>query len=131
MNGGPTIFDYFASLYFLEVVVAALLGIALIFTVREGRRVRWPPSTLWRKFLVIAGWAFTCAATLVWIAVLYLTIGALITSMNPNVPKPYSLIFLILGGFIYFTLAGIAGTAFRASTGSAREDIMRKIGRSR
>ena len=119
MNRDPGLSDYLTSLYFVEVVVALLLGIALWLVVRQGRAISWPRETAWRSFLFITGWGFTVLAALFWIGLVYLMISAWLTSMNPDVPKPASLLFLVLGAFVYFFLTGVAGTVFRASSGSA------------
>ena len=55
--------------------------------------------------------------------------GEWIDSVNPDIPKKPSLVFLIFGGLLYLAVAGFASTFFHASSGSARSDIMRKIGR--
>ena len=129
MNSEPSLIDYLTSLYFVEVVIAVLFGIALWLLVRKGRSISWPRETKWRSFLVIVGWFFTAIAAVFWAFLVYLMVGAWLTSMNPHVPKPASIVFLFIGAFVYFALTGIAGTAFQAATGSAREDIMEMIGR--
>jgi hypothetical protein len=129
VDNGAELSAYLQSPYLIEVVVALLLGIALIFLVRRGRRVDWPPSSAWRRFLVYVGWFFAAAAFVTWCLVIWIVVEAWIDSINPNIPKKPSLVFLIFGGMLYFTLAGISGSAFDASSGSARSEIMRRIGR--
>lgn len=117
------------SLYLVEVLVALLLGLALIPLWRLGRRVDWPPETAWRRFLVCLGWVVTVIAVLLWVFVAWVVIEAWIDSMNPDLPKRASLLVLVFGAFVYLALVSLAGTAFRASSGSARSDIMERIGR--
>ena len=117
------------SFYLIEVLVALLLGLALIPPWRRGRRVDWPPETAWRGFLVCIGWFVFVVATMLWAFIVWLVFEAWIDSMNPDLPKRASLLFLIFGGLVFLTLAGFAGTAFHASSGSARSDIMARIGR--
>ena len=130
VSDGPGLSDYLQSPYIIEVGIALLLGIALFFLIRRGRRVDWPPKNGWRGFLVIAGWTLTVVAVVIWILLVWITVNAWIDSMNPALPKKPSLIFLFLGGIVYFAIAGAAGTCFEASSGSARRDVMRKIGRA-
>lgn len=121
---------YLQSPYIVEVIVALLLGVALIFLWRRGRGVDWPPAGAWRGFLVYAGWFFAVAALVTWCLVIWIVVEAWLDSVNPNIPKKPSLVFLIFGGMLYLALAGISGTAFNASSGSARSDVMKKIGRT-
>jgi len=53
------------------------------------------------------------------------------TAVETSFPKPPGLIYILFGGFLYLLLTSLAGSAFQASTGSAREDIMKKIGKNR
>ena len=129
MNSNPSIGDYLSSPYFIEVVVVFLFGIALYFLVRKGRRIEWEPLSGWRKFNVVVGWLFTALATLTWIALLVLVIGALQTAVENYYPKPASLVFVILGGALFFILGGIGGSAFDVAHGSARGDIRKWMGK--
>ena len=118
------------SFYLVEVLVALLLGLTLIPLWRRGRRVDWPPETAWRGFLVCIGWFVFVVATLIWVFVVWIVTEAWIDSMNPDLPKRASLVFLIFGGLVFLALTGFSGTAFHASSGSARSDIMERVGRS-
>ena len=129
MSNGPTLSDYLASPYIIEVAVVLVLGIALIFPWRAGRRISWAPLTAWRKFMVIVGWTGFVLAALTWCSLLYITVSALRTAVDTNLPKPASLVFVIFGGMLYLVFLSMSGTAFRSATGSARGDIMEMIGR--
>lgn len=129
MNNGAGLAEYLNSLYLVEVIVALVLGLLLVPVLRRGSRVDRPPTNAWRKFLVIFGWLSTAGAIVTWLAVLLITVIAWIDSVNPDIPKKPSLLFLVLGGFLYLVLLGFAENAFRGSSGTARSDIMQKIGR--
>lgn len=130
MNNGAELADYLQSGYVIEVVIALLLGIALIPLIRRGRRVDRPATSRWRQFLVYTGWFITIVAVILWCLLLWIVGEAWIDSVNPDLPKRPSFIFLIIGGMLYFVLIAFAGTAFAASSGTARSDIMRKTGRA-
>jgi len=129
VSDGASLADYLQSPYVIEVVVALLLGLALLFLLRRARRVEWPPASPWRHFLVYVGWFFAVVAFILWCFLLWIVGEAWIDSVNPDLPKKPSLVFLIFGGLLYLALVGISSNAFVASSGSARSDIMRKIGR--
>ena len=129
MKEVPTISDYLSDFHFVFVIVVLLFGIGLYFTIRKGRSIDWPPETTWRKFTTMLGWVFTTLAGITWLTLLYLMVGGLHTSVATYFPKPPALIVLVLGIVLYFMLLAIGNTAFEASTGSARGDIMKKIGR--
>ncbi|MGI9261059.1 MAG: hypothetical protein ACR2QR_03430 [Woeseiaceae bacterium] len=131
MSSGAGISDYLQSGYVIEVVIALLLGLALIPLFRRGLRVDKPAANRWRQFLVYAGWFLTIAAIAIWCLILWIVGVAWIDSVNPSLPKKPSLVFLIIGGMLYFFLVGIAGTAFEASSGTAKSDIMKKFGRTK
>ena len=129
MSDGANFGELLRSAYVIEVVIALLLGIALIPLIRSARRIEWPPSSRWRHFLVYVGWFLGIAAFITWCLLLWIVGEAWIDSINPNLPKKASFIVLILGGILYFFLVSMSGTAFRASSGSARSDVMERVGR--
>ena len=129
MSNGPSLSEYLASPYIIEVAVVMVLGIGLILPLRTARKIRWGPLTVWRRFMVIVGWTGFVLAALTWCSLLFITVSALRTAVETNSPKPASLVFVIFGGILYLVLLSMSGTAFRSATGSARGDIMEMIGR--
>ena len=119
---------YVQSWYFVEVVAVVIFAIGLIFPLRQGLRVQWHELAVWRQAFVVLGWLFFTAALLVWLALLYITVSALLVAVEGYWPKPHALIFVILGGFLYFFLLGCAGASFQTASGSARTDVQRKLG---
>ena len=121
--------EYLESPYVIEVVVALLLGLALIPLWRRARRIDRPQANAWRRFLVYVGWFVAFLSLLTWWLLLWIVCEAWIDSVNPALPKKPSLIFLIFGSMLYFFLISLSGSAFEASSGDARSEIMRRIGR--
>ena len=125
MDDSPGTLDYIQSPYFIEVVVAFLLGWFLLSPWRLARRLRWEWLSGWRRFSFITGWLTLLLATLAWLFLLYLTACALHTSLDPTVPKPWSLVFLLIGGFAYLIIVGFASLALGAAPGARPEDQVR------
>jgi len=113
----------------IEVVVVLLFAIAWVLLWRSGRKIGWPRETKWRNTLFVLGWIIFAIAVLLWAGLLVVVINALRSAVETNLPKKPSLILVFIGGFAYFTLIGFAASAFQACHGSARNDIMKKLGR--
>ena len=129
MYRSPIISDYFTAFYFVEVMICLLLGIVLLLAVRKGRRVDWPPINVWPRLSVFTGWLFVGLGTLTWVGLMYVMIRAWLMDVQTDYPKQPALVFLVLGGLLFIMLIGIARSAFHASSGSAREDIMKMLGK--
>ena len=125
MQDSPGIFDYLQSPYIVEVVVALLLGWFLLSPWRLARRLRWQWLSGWRRFSFVVAWVLFVLAILAWLFLLFLTMSALHTSLDPTVPKPWSLVFLLIGGFAYLMIAGFASLAFSAAAGAGPDDQLR------
>jgi len=68
---------------------------------------------------------------LFWSGLMYIGISGLRSDVETNYPKAPSFELSALGVIVYFFLLSVANTAFKASHGSARDDIMKIAGRKK
>ena len=123
-----TVSLYLQSPYVLEVVAVLIFSVGMIPPLRNGLSVAWHQLCGWRRVFLALGWMFLGFAGAVWLALMYLTISAWRVAVEDYYPKPASLVFVILGGFLYFFLVVCAGASFTTASGSAQDDIARKLG---
>ena len=121
---------YLQSPYVLEVIAVLVFLVGMIFPLRDGLKIAWRPLSAWRRMFVILGWVFLAMAAIVWIALIYLTVSAWMVAVENYYPKPFSFLYVIFGGFLYFFLVMCSGASFSTASGSARDDILRKLGTS-
>lgn len=129
MEQAPGIVDYLQSPYIIEVVVVLLLGWFLRSPWRLARHASWRSLSGWRRLSLVIGWFCFLLAVAAWLFLLYVSVSALHTSLDPTVPKPFSLIFVLIGGFAYLLIIGFAGLALDAAVRSVRDDIRQMTGR--
>jgi len=80
---------------------------------------------------VVLGWVFLGMAAIVWIALIYIAVSAWMVAVENYFPKPPSLLYVIFGGFLYFFFVICSGASFSTAPGSARDDVLRKLGTQR
>jgi len=119
---------YLQSPYVLEVMAVLIVAVGMLFPLRDGLRIAWGSLSAWRRGFVVLGWAFLAMGAAVWIGLLYITISAWMVAVEDYFPKPFSLVYVILGGFLYFFLIMCSGASFTTASGSARDDLLRKLG---
>lgn len=126
-----TVSLYLQSPYVVEVIAVLIFLLGMIFPLRDGLKVAWRSLSAWRRVFVALGWVFLAMAAIVWIGLFYLTVSAWMVAVENYFPKPPSLLYVIFGGFLYFFLVMCSGVSFSTASGSARDDILCKLGTQR